>query len=63
MKYELFIHLYVIQIFKINAHGVVEMCQLSPDQNNYLLPSFSFIFSHLLLFRILESGYISIHCP
>lgn len=56
MKSELFIHLYVIQIFKINADGVVEMRQLSPNQYNGLLPSLSFIFNHLLLFGILESG-------
>ena len=63
MKSELFIHLHVIQIFQIHADGEVELHQLSPNQYSGLLLSLAFIFSHFLLFEVLESAYISVHCP
>ena len=49
MKSKVFIHLYVIQIFKIRADGEVELHQLLPNQCNGLLLSLAFIFNHLLL--------------
>ena len=63
MKSELFIHLYIIQIFQIHADGEIELYQLSLNQYNGLLLSLAFIFNHFLLFEVLESGYISVHCP